>query len=217
MRARGMGGSTCVGHARRSGAGWSSSAAGGGSTTRLARLPARAKPCCFSIWTMLACFLTGTCDIARPRRLAPPTARFPPRRPADGVSLVPVHQDCLMVQHARQFGIPAVSLVLGASYFQRLLVSRAGMRDPTDKGGLAMLKPSAARCAARQPNRRRRRKGRGRGGQGLAIPLPTAPACLPPALLGLLVQRRRPPLGMLWALPTHPTRPSRPCSPSTST
>ncbi|KAL6771109.1 hypothetical protein ACKKBF_B33950 [Auxenochlorella protothecoides x Auxenochlorella symbiontica] len=45
----------------------------------------------------------------------------------DALHMAPVHEDCLMVCCARKFGIPAISVVLGASYFQRLLQNHIPM------------------------------------------------------------------------------------------
>lgn len=59
----------------------------------------------------------------RPTRAVSQAHPTLPTLPAsDGLVLIPVHEDCHVLQALRCFNLPAVAVVLGASYFQRMLV-----------------------------------------------------------------------------------------------
>lgn len=62
------------------------------------------------------------------------SAPAPTPNPTDSLQMAPVHEGCLLVRCGRKFGIPAISVVLGASYFQRLLVRGENRGRAKEKG-----------------------------------------------------------------------------------
>ncbi|KAK2078552.1 hypothetical protein QBZ16_003392 [Prototheca wickerhamii] len=70
--------------------------------------------------------------------------------PPDPIRIVPVHECCCMVSCARKFGIPATAVVLGATYFQRLLSRHSSMLQ------LAVSSGYFRRCTAGKPSKRKR-------------------------------------------------------------